>query len=52
MTQGINFFDTANMYSEGCSEEVLGAAIKDFTSRDQVSSVDVCIASGSNVALL
>jgi len=33
---GINFFDTADMYSEGKSEEVLGAAIKDFASRDEV----------------
>jgi len=27
---GINFFDTADMYSEGASEEVLGRALKDF----------------------
>ena len=33
---GINFFDTANMYSLGESEEVLGKAIKDFASRDDV----------------
>ena len=33
---GINFFDTANMYSNGGSEEVLGRALKDFTSRDIV----------------
>jgi 1-deoxyxylulose-5-phosphate synthase len=33
---GINFFDTADMYSEGVSEEVLGRALKDFTERDQV----------------
>jgi aryl-alcohol dehydrogenase (NADP+) len=33
---GINFFDTADMYSEGVSEEVLGRALKDFTARDQV----------------
>jgi aryl-alcohol dehydrogenase-like predicted oxidoreductase len=33
---GINFFDTANMYSRGVSEEVLGRALKDFTQRDQV----------------
>jgi aryl-alcohol dehydrogenase-like predicted oxidoreductase len=31
---GINFFDTANMYSEGASEEILGRAIKDFGRRD------------------
>jgi aryl-alcohol dehydrogenase (NADP+) len=33
---GINFFDTANMYSLGVSEEVTGRAIKDFTRRDQI----------------
>ena len=33
---GINFFDTADMYSLGKSEEVLGRALKDFTSRDKV----------------
>jgi len=27
---GINFFDTADMYSLGASEEVLGRALKDF----------------------
>jgi 1-deoxyxylulose-5-phosphate synthase len=34
---GINFFDTADMYSVGVSEEVLGRALKDFgPSRDRV----------------
>ena len=33
---GINFFDTADMYSLGKSEEVVGRALKDFASRDQV----------------
>ena len=33
---GINFFDTANMYSNGAGEEILGRALKDFTSRDAV----------------
>jgi 1-deoxyxylulose-5-phosphate synthase len=34
---GINFFDTADMYSLGASEEVLGRALKDFSeSRDRV----------------
>ena len=32
---GINFFDTADMYSLGVSEEVTGRALKDFGSRDQ-----------------
>ena len=33
---GINFFDTANFYSQGTSEEILGRALKDFTDRDSV----------------
>jgi aryl-alcohol dehydrogenase-like predicted oxidoreductase len=33
---GINFFDTANRYSLGSSEEILGRAIKDFARRDDV----------------
>src|SRR6476469_2105159 len=33
---GINFFDTADMYSKGASEEVLGRSLKDFAQRDQV----------------
>jgi aryl-alcohol dehydrogenase-like predicted oxidoreductase len=33
---GINFFDTANVYSLGASEEILGRALKDFARRDQV----------------
>src|SRR6202050_4734182 len=33
---GINFFDTANRYSLGSSEEILGRAIKDFARRDEV----------------
>ena len=33
---GINFFDTANRYSLGSSEEILGRAIKDFVRRDEV----------------
>ena len=33
---GINFFDTANMYSRGGSEEVLGRALKDFARREEV----------------
>jgi aryl-alcohol dehydrogenase (NADP+) len=33
---GINFFDTADIYSLGASEEVLGRALRDFTSRDKV----------------
>jgi 1-deoxyxylulose-5-phosphate synthase len=33
---GINFFDTANMYSLGMSEEVTGRALKDFARREEV----------------
>lgn len=33
---GINFFDTANMYSNGSSEEILGRVLKDFADRDAV----------------
>ena len=33
---GINFFDTANVYSAGTSEEILGRALKDFADRDNV----------------
>jgi aryl-alcohol dehydrogenase-like predicted oxidoreductase len=33
---GINFFDTANTYSDGTSEEIVGRALKDFTRRDEV----------------
>jgi 1-deoxyxylulose-5-phosphate synthase len=33
---GINFFDTANIYSQGSSEEILGRALKDFAGRDEV----------------
>lgn len=33
---GINFFDTSNNYSSGTSEEILGNAIKKYTTRDKV----------------
>ncbi len=32
---GINYFDTANTYSDGTSEEILGRALKDFMRRDE-----------------
>src|SRR5262249_20288090 len=35
---GINFFDTANVYSAGTSEEILGRALKDFVRREDVVS--------------
>jgi aryl-alcohol dehydrogenase-like predicted oxidoreductase len=33
---GINFFDTANAYAYGKSEEILGRALKDYANRDEV----------------
>ena len=33
---GINFFDTANAYSRGTSEEILGRALRDFARREEV----------------
>ncbi len=32
---GINFFDTANVYSDGTSEEIVGRALRDFAKREQ-----------------
>lgn len=34
--RGINFFDTANVYSEGSSEEIIGRALIEMTDRDEV----------------
>ena len=36
LSLGINFFDTANSYSKGTSEEYLGRALKENISRDKV----------------
>ena len=33
---GTNVFDTANVYSDGTSEEILGRAIRDYSARDDV----------------
>ena len=33
---GFNFFDTANTYSDGTSEEITGRALRDFAKRDEV----------------
>ena len=33
---GINFFDTANVYSDGTSEEIVGRALKEFVRREDV----------------
>lgn len=36
LNAGINFFDTANSYSDGSSEEILGRALKDFARREEI----------------
>lgn len=36
LDSGINFLDTANTYSDGSSEEIVGRAIKDFSRRDEI----------------
>ncbi|MEM7737656.1 MAG: aldo/keto reductase [Deinococcota bacterium] len=36
LERGINFFDTADMYSMGVSEEIVGRALNDFARRDEV----------------
>ena len=33
---GVTFFDTANVYSDGTSEEIVGRALRDFAERDEV----------------
>lgn len=33
---GINFFDTANVYADGTSEEIVGGALKDYANRDEI----------------
>jgi aryl-alcohol dehydrogenase-like predicted oxidoreductase len=33
---GVNFFDTANVYSDGTSEEILGRALREFGNRDEI----------------
>ncbi len=33
---GINFFDTANVYSDGTSEEITGRALRDFAKREEI----------------
>ncbi|MEC0240234.1 aldo/keto reductase [Paenibacillus dokdonensis] len=36
LERGINFFDTANVYSDGTSEEIVGRALKDYANRDEI----------------
>jgi aryl-alcohol dehydrogenase-like predicted oxidoreductase len=49
LEKGINFFDTANLYSQGSSEEILGRALKDFAApivgASKTSQLDDAIAS-------
>ncbi|MGO4109082.1 aldo/keto reductase [Paenibacillus sp. YAF4_2] len=33
---GINFFDTANVYADGTSEEIVGLALKEYANRDEI----------------
>ncbi|MDI5963330.1 aldo/keto reductase [Streptantibioticus silvisoli] len=33
---GVNFFDTANVYSDGTSEEIVGRALADYARRDEI----------------
>jgi 1-deoxyxylulose-5-phosphate synthase len=33
---GINFFDTANIYASGSSEEIIGRTLKDYANRDEI----------------
>lgn len=50
---GINFFDTANVYSDGTSEEIVGRALRDFAPREDVvlaTKVHGRMRSGSNGA--
>ena len=53
LEQGINFFDTANAYSLGSSEEIVGRALADFANRDEVviaTKVYIPMRGGRNAA--
>ena len=39
---GINFFDTANSYSDGTSEEIVGRALRDMAKRDEIVVATKC----------
>jgi aryl-alcohol dehydrogenase-like predicted oxidoreductase len=50
---GINFFDTANIYSLGHSEEIVGRALKDFARRDEIvlaTKINTAMRDGPNAA--
>ncbi|MGW1777672.1 aldo/keto reductase [Streptomyces sp. NPDC002143] len=36
LESGVNFFDTANVYSDGTSEEIVGRALREFARRDEI----------------
>ncbi len=45
---GINFFDTANVYSDGSSEEILGRALNEYANREEiVIASKVCLGTGN-----
>src|SRR5262245_24922127 len=39
---GINFFDTANSYSDGTSEEIVGRALRELARRDEIVVATKC----------
>jgi len=50
---GINFFDTANMYSAGASEEVTGRALREYARRDEIviaTKVFYAVGDGPNMS--
>jgi 1-deoxyxylulose-5-phosphate synthase len=50
LEKGINFFDTADVYSLGASEEILGRALRDFVKRNEVViATKVCSPMGDEV---
>lgn len=53
LESGINFFDTANVYSDGTSEEIVGRALREFARRDEIviaTKVNGRMRKGSNGA--
>ena len=53
LESGINFIDTANVYSLGTSEEIIGRAVRDFANRDEVvlaTKVHGAVGDGPNSA--
>ena len=53
LESGINFIDTANVYSLGTSEEIIGRAVRDFANRDEIvlaTKVHGAVGDGPNSA--